>query len=418
MACGGKPAKPKLERPGIGTLLGMGVAAAVGAGIRYGATKLHEILTDDEKAAKKLSEEEEVDYVKEKSVHSCGKTSPDCAGGDGDPPTSGGDGDPPTSVGNKDANLHDSLEAFYKQHVVDTIEDEISPESLSVIEDVVEMFRHDYNKRSDVVGRVEEGNTVLRRSGCEDEFDVRVPIVLGRKRWKVVENSPGCLMLRARVGSDNQKLCATPDGYLSTAEMLAIFHSVCKSISKCTNAQDYVLLPDDATKLVVEFGWETLTVNLVPQLVIDSKCLLAEAPSSGDDEDVNKRWRQNFYTQEEQIIQDKPASPFVNKCLSIVSSICHRNAHLDAITSDMLRTVMLHVLEGEDDWTEQSLPERFIDFFICLERYLLADNLPHYFLTSFNLFERLQPSAVEDLKRYVSGVIGMNRFHELLKNVD
>ena len=408
MACGGQPGKPKKEGPGIGTLLGMGVAAAVGAGILYGATKLHDMLSDDEKAAKQLSDEEEVDYVKEKSVQSCGKTSPDCAGGDGDLPC----------VASKEANLHDSLEAFFKQHVVDTIEDEISPESLTVIEDVVEMFRHDYNKRSDVVGRVEEGNTVLRRTG--DEFDVRVPIVLGRKRWKVVENSPGCLMLRARVGSDNQKLCATPDGYLSTAEMLVIFHSVCESISKCTNAQDYVILPDDATKLVVEFGWETLTVNLVPQLVIDSKCLLAEAPSteSADDEDLNKRWRQNFYTQEEQVLQGKSASPFVNKCLSIVSSICHRNARLDVITDDMLRTVMLHVLEEEDDWTEQSLPERFIDFFICLERYLLADNLPHYFLSSINLFDRLQPSAVEDLKRYVSGIIGMNKFHELLKNVN
>jgi len=88
------------------------------------------------------------------------------------------------------------------------------------------------------------------------------------------------------------------------------------------------------------------------------------------------------------------------------------------ITDGMLRTVMLRVLEEEDDWSEQSLPERFIDFFICLERYLLTGNLPQYFLPTVNLFDQLQPSTVDELKRYVSGIIGMHRFHELLKNVD
>ena len=414
MACGGRPEKGKKDGPGIGTLLGMGVAAAVGAGILYGASKLHDFLSEDEKAAKKLVDDEE-DYATDKSAYSsCEVKLPECP-----------HDEPPISESTKEANLHEALDSFYKQHVVDTIEDEISQETLTVVDDVVEMFRREYNRRQDVVGRVEEGSTaaMLRRTNnvdTEDEFDVRVPIVLGRKRWKVVEDSPGWLMLRARVGSDNLKLCATPDGYLSTSEMLNIFHSVCESLSKCENTQEYVIVTDNAAKLTVEFaGWDTLKMNLMPQLVIDSKCLLAEpVTESTDDSDVSKRWHQDFYMQEEQLLQGSGSTSCVTKCLRIVSSVFHRNSHLDMVTDDMLRTVMLHVLEDEDDWNEQSLPERFIDFFICLERYLLDGNLPHYFLPSVNLFSRLQPSIIDELKHYVSGVIGMNRFHELLKNID
>ena len=412
MAYGGRPEKEKKGGPGIGTLLGMGVAAALGAGILYGATKLHDYLSDEEKAAKKLSDDEE-ECTTEKSGYSYEVKVPECKHSD------------QPELDAKAENLHDGLESFYKQHVVDTVEDEISNETLTVIDDVVQMFRREYNKRRDVVGRVDEGSTaaMLRRTATvdgEDEFDVRIPIVLGRKRWKVVESCPGWLMLRARVGSDNLKLCATPDGYLSTTEMLGIFHGVCESLSKCENTQEYVITTDDAAKLVVEFaGWDTLKMNLLPQLVIDSKCLLADpVTEGGDDDDASKRWRQDFFLQEQQLLQGSAATSCVNKCLHIVSSVCHRNSHLDMITDGMLRTVMLRVLEEEDDWSEQSLPERFIDFFICLERYLLTGNLPQYFLPTVNLFDQLQPSTVDELKRYVSGIIGMHRFHELLKNVD
>ena len=58
----------------------------------------------------------------------------------------------------------------------------------------------------------------------EDEFAVLVPIVLCRKRWRVIEDSPGWLMLLVRV--DCGKLCATLNGYLSTSEMLNTFHNV------------------------------------------------------------------------------------------------------------------------------------------------------------------------------------------------
>ena len=55
-----------MDGPWISTLLGMGVAAAVGAGFLCEASKLHE----DEKAANTFVDDEE-DYATDKSTYSC-----------------------------------------------------------------------------------------------------------------------------------------------------------------------------------------------------------------------------------------------------------------------------------------------------------------------------------------------------------
>ena len=179
-------------------------------------------------------------------------------------------------------------------------------------------------------------------------------------------------------------------------------------------------MTEDAAAIKVEFAaWDTLKMNLMPPLVIDSKCLLAEpVTESTDDSDVSKKWHQDFYMQEDQLLQGSVGSSYVTKCLCIVSSMCHRNSHLDVISDDMLRTVMLHLLEEEDDWNKQSLPGRFIDLFISLECYLLDSDLSQCFLPSVNPISCLQSSITDELNHYVSGVIGMNRFRELLKNID
>ena len=178
-------------------------------------------------------------------------------------------------------------------------------------------------------------------------------------------------------------------------------------------------MTEDAAAIKVEFAaWDTLKKNLMPTLVIDSKCLLAEpVTESTDDSDISERWHHDFYMQEDQLLQGSVGSSCVTKYLFIVSSMCHRNIHLDVVSDDMLRTVMLHLLEEEDDLNEQSLPGRFIDLFVSVECYLLDSTLSYCFLPSVNPISCLQPSITDELNHYVSGVIGMNRFRELLKTL-
>lgn len=162
--------------------------------------------------------------------------------------------------------------------------------------------------------------------------------------------------------------------------------------------------------LLGNLGWPN---SLLLQEIRDGGCHLVAKQPKGDNvpEDENGIfWRFSFSAAEKKLFLlggHGEASSCRKQVLRILKAL-REELHLHPLTSYHLKTIFLHECEAyphPNQWSYDSLSERFLSFLQRLEDCLRQFNCPHYFITHLNLFEFFGRQRCDELAKKVKEII-------------
>ena len=162
--------------------------------------------------------------------------------------------------------------------------------------------------------------------------------------------------------------------------------------------------------LLGNLGWPN---SLLLQEIRDGGCHLVAKQPKGDNvpEDENGIfWRFSFSAAEKKLFLlggHGEASSCRKHVLRILKAL-REELHLHPLTSYHLKTILLHECEAyphPNQWSYDSLSERFLSFLQRLEDCLRQFNCPHYFMTHLNLFEFFGRQRCDELAKKVKEII-------------
>ena len=162
--------------------------------------------------------------------------------------------------------------------------------------------------------------------------------------------------------------------------------------------------------LLGNLGWPN---SLLLQEIRDGGCHLVAKQPKGDNvpEDENGIfWRFSFSAAEKKLFLlggHGEASSCRKQVLRILKAL-REELHLHPLTSYHLKTIFLHECEAyphPNQWSYDSLSERFLSFLQRLEDCLRQFNCPHYFITHSNLFEFFGRQRCDELAKKVKEII-------------
>ena len=161
--------------------------------------------------------------------------------------------------------------------------------------------------------------------------------------------------------------------------------------------------------LLGNLGWP----NSLLQEIRDGGCHLVAKQPKGDNvpEDENGIfWRFSFSAAEKKLFLrggDGEASSCRKQILRILKAL-REELRLHPLTSYHLKTILLHECEAyphPNQWSYDSLSERFLSFLQRLEDSLKQFNCPHYFITHLNLFEFFGRQRCDELAKKIKEII-------------
>ena len=161
--------------------------------------------------------------------------------------------------------------------------------------------------------------------------------------------------------------------------------------------------------LLGNLGWPN---SLLLQEIRDGGCHLVAKQPKGDNvpEDENGIfWRFSFSAAEKMLFllgDHGEASSCRKQVLRILKAL-REELHLHPLTSYHLKTILLHECEAyphPNQWSYDSLSERFLSFLQRLEDCLRQFNCPHYFITHLNLFEFFGRQKCDELAKKVKEI--------------
>jgi len=135
---------------------------------------------------------------------------------------------------------------------------------------------------------------------------------------------------------------------------------------------------------MLSWGHRLYTVEIVPTYKLGDD-LYESRPIEGYEMLDPTTWHQSFILQERKMLCEGS-----KKALRILRRL--RDFH--NFTSYQLKTVVLHEMDVNQDWSELMLRKRLADVLERLEKCLHAKNLPHYFSPEINLLSDMPLSTM------------------------
>ena len=258
-------------------------------------------------------------------------------------------------------------------------------------------------------GSTEEGLKVIKA----DEFDVLMHLELDPETWILKESEAAAgywaVTKRDPVSSDSlDEFCNGQ--HLLPGSVVKHVQAMLERMVNFTSGKYEVSNAGPAMTLSVMYNihgrTKRLEVNLIPVLNQNSVWVEAKPhPRSSVIPGYENFWRQSFAMEENQHLKNNPnllPGSCHLKCLRIMKAVrLNHFTQLGALSSYALKTVLMHMLDQEDDWTDQVLSERIFDFLLALKQYLTAKELPNYFCPEMNLLEGIRPETCDAIRSFI-----------------
>lgn len=315
----------------------------------------------------------------------------------------------------QEQTLHTQLTHYYRSYV--QVPNKEMKLAQKVVDDVKKMFL-DYMRHhvSDIpvvdlldTGSATEGLKVIRA----DEFDVMIQLGLDQDQWHIehADEAPGYWQItNTSVGipSEWTRLCS--GNSLQPSLIISRFQSI---IQKMINIPcKYGIRPSvhgPAITLNVTYtddmgNLKRLDIDFVPAVCLDNTWVVAKPHPEALRMVNTLLWRQSFSLLEFKKIDKynyKTASCH-RMCLMIMKAIrLNHTAQLKPLSSYVFKTILMHLLDEEEDWRDQAVPERILDFLSALQDYLRDGVLPNYFCHGMNLLQDVPQITRENIRQFI-----------------
>lgn len=420
-------------------LLGAAAAAGVMAAAAYGAKKLYDYMEEKEEKEKEAAEKDCAKSGKwndEYYQESFKKLEIE----DGKKPSPPSEGSTNSSfpkqtqlqrlLSESEVPLQTKLQEYYNGYVnIPVKEMERAQDVLCHIKRPILKYLQDIHPNIITelrdCGSTKEGLKVIK----PDEFDVMIPLNVTPQSFSLepAGSAPGFVVLRkgdCEMFSLDKYLSQEEEGeqkYLSPQKLRTHFQSyIRKSINSITDYKVTSGPKGPSITLHVEYDLnKKFTVDFVPVIILGETHVVAKPHPEFLKNDVpayEKFWRESF-SHKEWDIMARHTGESHKKCLKIAKAIRLNVAQLSMFNSYVFKTVFLHMLDesGPEEWAEETLQDRFIDFFQTFLLYLRKGQLPHHFNPCVNLLEYYDEKAVENAKNFLTRKISKTKLDSLLK---
>ena len=257
-------------------------------------------------------------------------------------------------------------------------------------------------------GSTEEGLKVVKA----DEFDVIVHLELSPDDWalKEAENAAGYWAVVQKNPEANtlDDLCIGE--YLNAGLTVNHIQTLLQrmvNIAPC-NYEIRNAGPDMAVSVTYNIHGRSkmLEINFIPVLNQNSVWVEAKPhPRASVIPGYENYWRQSFAMDEHRHLLRNPSLTPDSchlKCLQIMKAVrLNHFTQLGPLSSYALKTILMHMIDQEDEWTDQVLSERMFDFLLAMKQYLTARELPNYFCPEMNLLEGIRPESCDAIRSFI-----------------
>ncbi|KAM9324112.1 mitochondrial dynamics protein MIEF1 [Gastrophryne carolinensis] len=313
-------------------------------------------------------------------------------------------------------SLQEKLFTYYKKHVAIPPAEQ-SCAKQAAIDICAELRNFIHNKFPDMPlkdmhlsGSLYDDLQVVKA----DHIQLMVPLLVENNLWSCVPgeetilNLPGfCLLRRENVeyfprGTSYWDRCVV-GGYLCPKAVVATFEKVVAgSINwpAIGSMLGYVIRPVvPSESLILEVQYEDdqkLFIDFLPLVALGDRLAVAKAhrlPRYGNMWRLSQRGTETAAL----IGRDQQDSGCRCLCLKILKAICRYNVPLSHLTASHLTNILLHICEKEEDWSQASLADRFLQSLKETVGYLEKGELPSALDTKVNLFSELTPEEVDEM---------------------
>ena len=329
----------------------------------------------------------------------------------------------------RDEPLHVQLDHYYKTYCqVPRWEMSRAKEVVDDVKKVLLRFVQRHLPEMKVValrdaGSVEEGLKVIHA----DNFDVMIHLELDPQSWilKECEHSPGYFSITlkddAMVSHDLQN--QSDGNSLSPSLVVSRFQSIIHRLTGQPDAKYQIQNCSNGGRITLSVSYsiqgreKSVKIHLVPAVVLNSTWVVAKQhPRASVIPGHENLWRESFAMDEHSHLNANPNLPLVSchrKTLMIIKAIrLNHLSQLGPLSSYALKTVLMHMLDQEDEWSDMVLSERIFDFLLALKQYLTNRELPCYFCPEMNLLEGVRPETCDSIRHFIiqsldSGIIDL-----------
>ncbi len=331
-----------------------------------------------------------------------------------------------------DKNLHDSLLHYYNSYV--HIPSENMHEAVSIVESIKErfnMYMHELLPNFCILGLHGTGSAMEGLQAVyPEQFDMLISLTLDSDVWQLVDagqtvlRAHGYWLIRRKnlefftLGSSQYDKFMIGE-YLSPNKVKMAFQDFTNRVGKWSSewkVQANVI--GTAVELTVIYGQgQKLKVDFRPSVVMDNVQVIAKPhPLCQTDRTYDNFWRQSFALQELDKMHTAKENGCQGMCVKILKAIrLNHPDQLGHLPSYIFKTIVLHLLDAEEDWMEEAMSERFLDTLKFLEECLKVHQLPHYFSSELNLLQGVDPIAQDMIRDFVTHIIEQHQFQWLLK---
>ncbi|XP_040215440.1 mitochondrial dynamics protein MID51 [Rana temporaria] len=313
-------------------------------------------------------------------------------------------------------SLQEKLFSYYKKHVAIPPAEQ-SCAKQAAIDICAELRNFIHNKFPDMPlkdmhlsGSLYDDLQVVRA----DHIQLIVPLLVENNLWSCVPGEetilslPGfCFLRRENVeyfprGTSYWDRCVV-GGYLCPKAVIATFEKVVAgSINwpAIGSMLGYVIRPVvPSESLILEVQYEDdrkLFIDFLPLVVLGEHLAVAKSHRL---ERYGNMWRLSQRGAETAALigRDQQDSGCRCLCLKILKSLCRYNLPLSHLTASHLTNILLHICETDNDWTQGSLADRFLQALRETVGYLEKGELPSALDPKVNLFSELTPDEVDEM---------------------
>ncbi len=315
--------------------------------------------------------------------------------------------------------LSTSLETFYEEIV------QIPEKYLTAAQRKAEDFVNYLVPRVTKLG-VYHGLKIIGRKFGGSTFDstqvvlpheVDVFILFDRLKCRVEDLDPGYQVMplkryrpeKDRDGPDQFRFGRSEDGlYLSSMFVAKVFYDVVTRALKMhshAKVEEFVV-GDGSPQIIVRL--KKYVFNIIPATKVDDSYLVTRPYTYDENPSSDMFWRLSFVDRERKLLDfmDLADRGVRRKAFLTLKTLVKVEHTLQGLSSYHIKTVLLHTFDSAVDNTPRWQRDTFEMAFVGLMRELLARlrarRLPHFYLSSWNLFENVGPRRLSALEGRVA----------------
>ena len=261
------------------------------------------------------------------------------------------------------------------------------------------------------------------------DFDILVMLALDSSVWETIDAGPTLLAAHGyhivkRTNMDYFSRGAVVydkylvSDYFSPSKIKKTLMDIVERINWGTRFKVQPAVIGNDVKLEVFYGHGEVTnvleITFIPAVEIGSSLVVAHGHRHAKEYASYDNLWELYHLEEEVMMLTTPSHGCQLMCLKLLRAIKMTHAaQFGAVSRTVLKNAVLLTMGQEDDWSEESLGERFIDVLKTLEDYLRAGCLPHHRNPKYNLLEGVNQRELLGAADFITGAFAEGDFTSL-----